>query len=84
MQVIDGDVRDVLLRPSSGPVDVVLSLCAIPDDLRERLENQGTAWIEIDKKEQSRKSNDLGDEVSNFLKRYGIRTLRIPQLPPIS
>ena len=83
LEVIDGDVRDALLRPTFVPVDVVLSLCAIPADLREQLERQGTAWIEIDKKEQSRRSNDLGDEVSNFLKRYGIRTLRSPQLPDL-
>lgn len=84
LEVIDGDVRDAILRPTFGAVDVVLSLCPIPADLRARLEDQGMAWIEIDKKEQSRKSNDLCDEVSNFLKRYGIRTLRSPQLPPIS
>ncbi len=81
LQVIDGDVRDALQQPTFGTVDVVLSLLDIPDDQRRWLEGNGTAWIEIAKKEQSHQSNDLGDEVSNFLKRYGVRTLRVPQLP---
>jgi hypothetical protein len=36
-------------------------------------------WIDLAKKEQSRTSNDLGEEVLNFFKRYGVRTLRYPQ-----
>jgi hypothetical protein len=63
------------------PVDVFLTLWDIPDDVRQRLQSLGTMWIEIAKKEQSRQSNNLGDEVSNFLKRYGIRTNRVPPLP---
>ena len=80
--VIDGEVREQLQRSTVGAVDVVLSLLVIPDDQRRWVESKGAAWIEIAKKEQSRQSNDLSDEVSNFLKRYGVRTLRIPQLPP--
>lgn len=81
LEVIDGDVRDALERPAFGSVDVLLSLWDIPEDVRRRLQDEGTAWIEIAKKEQSRLSNELGDEISNFLKRYGVRTLRVPSLP---
>jgi acetyltransferase-like isoleucine patch superfamily enzyme len=76
--VVDGDVREAVHRLTPGSAHVLLSLWDIPDDDRQRLQSQGTMWIEIAKKEQSRYSNDLGDEVSNFLKRYGVRTLRIP------
>lgn len=81
LEVIDGDVRDAVQRPSFGSVDVLLSLLDIPDDIRQRLQAQGTAWIEIAKKEQSRESNALGEEATHFLKRYGVRTLRVPPLP---
>jgi acetyltransferase-like isoleucine patch superfamily enzyme len=77
LQAINGDARDAV-ENMRFPVDVFLSLWEIPDDVRERLLSQDTMWIEIAKKEQSRHSNDFGDEVSNFLKRYGIRTTRIP------
>ncbi len=81
LEVVDGDVRETVQHLSPGSVQVLLSLWDIPDDIRERLRSEGTMWIEIAKKEQSRMSNDLGDEVSNFLKRYGVRTYRVPPLP---
>jgi hypothetical protein len=34
-------------------------------------------WIDIENKEQSDLTNDLGDEVAVFLKRYGVRLFRI-------
>lgn len=81
LEVVESDVREAVQRLSSGSVHVLLSLWDIPDDVRQHLQFQGTMWIEIAKKEQSQQSNDLGDEVSNFLKRYGVRTLRTPPLP---
>ena len=81
MEVVEGDAREAVQCLTFGAPQVFLSLCDIPDDVRQRLEARGTMWIEIAKKEQSRYSNDLGDEISNFLKRYGVRTLRIPPLP---
>lgn len=81
LEVVDGDIHQAIERLGPGSVQVLLSLWDIPDSVRQRLQSQGTMWIEIAKKEQSRQSNDLGDEVSNFLKRYGVRTLRIPPLP---
>jgi acetyltransferase-like isoleucine patch superfamily enzyme len=79
--VVDGDIREAVKELASAPVHVLLSLWEIPDDVRQRLRSEGTMWIEIARKEQSRSSNDLGDEVSSFLKRYGVRTSRIPPLP---
>jgi acetyltransferase-like isoleucine patch superfamily enzyme len=59
-------------------VDVALSLQELSEVLRERLVAKNIMWIDATKKHQSRNSNQLGDEVSLFLKRYGIRTLRWP------
>ena len=82
LETVEGDVREAAQRLTAGAVQVFLSLREIPDDVRRHLQSQGTMWIEIAKKEQSRCSNDLGDEVANFLKRYGVRTLRVS--PPSS
>jgi acetyltransferase-like isoleucine patch superfamily enzyme len=79
MQVTDGDAREAVKRLTTAKLDVFLSLCEIPNDVRELLTARTTLWIDITKREQSRLSNDLGDEVLNFLKRYGVRTLRWPQ-----
>ncbi|MFX0200273.1 MAG: acyltransferase, partial [Candidatus Hodarchaeota archaeon] len=54
-------------------LDVLLSLNAIPDDLRRTLRSKNCMWIDIEKKEMSKFTNDLGEEVSRFLKRYGVR-----------
>jgi acetyltransferase-like isoleucine patch superfamily enzyme len=81
MLITDGDVREAVKRPEATRLDVVLSLSAIPNDLRDTLRSQDVAWIDVASKEQSRVSNDLGDEVSNFLKRYGVRTARCPRIP---
>jgi len=82
MQVTDGDVREAAKRVAGVKPDVFLSLCEIPRDVREVLSAQKIMWIDIAKKEQPRSSNDLGDEVLNFFKRYGVRTLRCPTLSP--
>jgi hypothetical protein len=60
-------------------LDVFLSLGEIPGDVRDLLGSRNIMWIDIAKKEQTRISNDLGDEVSSFLKRYGVRTARCPR-----
>jgi acetyltransferase-like isoleucine patch superfamily enzyme len=78
--VSDGDVRKSLNAADNTQLDVVLSLFEIPGDLRTSLRSRNTMWIDIANKEQSRDTNDLGDEVSNFLKRYGVRTARCPRM----
>ena len=81
LEIVEEGVREAAQRLTPDAAQVFLSLWDIPDDVRQRLQSQGIMWIEIAKKEQSRYSNELGDEVSNFLKRYGVRTFRIPPLP---
>jgi len=63
--------------PSSGPADAWLSFPAIPPEERARLESRGTAWLDVGGKERSERTNDLAEEVALFLRRYGIRFLRV-------
>ena len=58
-------------------VDVLLSLKEIPDFLREICRQKKIMWIDIEKKEQPNYWNDLGEEVTMFLKRYGVRLSRV-------
>jgi acetyltransferase-like isoleucine patch superfamily enzyme len=78
MQVTDGDVRQAAEHLNGPLPNVFVSLCEIPADVRELFSAKAISWIDITKKAQSRLSNDLSDEVSNFFKRYGVRTLRYP------
>jgi acetyltransferase-like isoleucine patch superfamily enzyme len=65
------------LSTAKNKPDILLSLRAIPDKLRQQLTQQGVMWIDIENKEQSGLTNDLGDEVVLFLRRYGVRFIRV-------
>ena len=77
MRVIYRDTRHEDLPASADRIHVFLSLGTILPEERRILAAHGVMWIDIDRKEQSQQSNQLGDEVSLFLKRYGIRTVRV-------
>jgi hypothetical protein len=79
MHVSDGHVHEAVERLPSETFHVFLSLREIPDDVRRSLESRGVVWIEIARKERSRLSNELGENVFQFIKRYGVRTLREPR-----
>lgn len=83
LRVVEESVPDAKSL-SSGAVHVFLSLHTIPEEVRRSLQARNTVWIDIASKEQSRLSNDLGDEVSLFFRRYGVRLLRWPPASPIS
>ncbi len=76
MQVADESVHPSVVASGSRKPDVFLSLFEIPTHVRRVLSDRKVMWIDIARKEQSRLSNDLGDEVSSFLRRYGVRTVR--------
>jgi hypothetical protein len=80
LRVTDGDVREAVKDMAGAKFDVFLSLFEIPGDVREFLRSRNIMWIDIAKKEQTRVSNDLGDEVLSFLRRYGVRTARCPRI----
>lgn len=84
LQVVEGGVPEAAKALSAGAVHVFLSLCEIPEETRRSLQGRNTMWMDIASKEQSRLSNDLGDEVSLFFKRFGVRLLRWPPASPIS
>jgi acetyltransferase-like isoleucine patch superfamily enzyme len=79
MLLTDDEVRGAAKALSTERLDVFLSLREIPGEVRELLTANNVMWIDVTKKERSRVSNDLGEEVLGFLKRYGVRTLRYPQ-----
>lgn len=66
------NIQDDEYRP-----DVFLSLKSISLQLRSLLSLKKVMWIDIENKEQSMLSNELGDEVILFLKRYGVRFYRV-------
>lgn len=59
-----------------GP-DVLLSLASVPDAVRKLCATRRVMWIDIEKKEQPLYWNDLGEEVTLYLKRYGVRLYRV-------
>lgn len=71
------ELKNEDLNPAKNKSDILLSLRAIPDQTRKQLVQKGVMWIDIENKEQSDLTNDLGDEVAFFLKRYGVRFFRI-------
>jgi hypothetical protein len=58
-------------------VDVVLSLYRIPDALRASLDTRGVGWFDIEAKERSDATSNLGDEVALHLRRHGVRFFRV-------
>jgi acetyltransferase-like isoleucine patch superfamily enzyme len=77
LRVLYGEPSRDDIPSSRDGVDVFLCLGMIPAEEREQLERNRIMWVEIARKEQSSYSNDLGDEVLLFLKRYGVRTIRV-------
>ncbi len=68
----DDRIADVSLHD----IDAYVRFRRIPAQDRVRLDAIGVSWFEIENKERSRATNDLGEEVALFLRRYGIRFLR--------
>jgi acetyltransferase-like isoleucine patch superfamily enzyme len=60
-------------------LDVVVSLRAIPKNVRLILNSKNIMWLDIEKKERPHFWNDLGDEVALFFRRYGVRFTRVDQ-----
>ena len=80
MHATTDDVRAALKSLGTRTPDVFVSLNEIPEDVRRQISRGKTMWIDVASKAQSRNSNELGEEVVSYLKRYGVRTLRYPRL----
>lgn len=60
----------------ASDADVFLSLRTVPATVRSTLSDRRVMWIDIERKERSDWGNDLGEEVVQYLRRYGVRFLR--------
>lgn len=69
------NLEDVI--PRMDEIDVYLSLGAIPAALRQKMKARRILWIDLEKKERPDLSNELGEEVILYLKRYGVRLFRV-------
>lgn len=65
--------HDQLPEPGAVGMDVVLSLRQIPEQRRMDFARRGILWIDIEKKERSKIENEFGEEICQYLKRYGVR-----------
>jgi hypothetical protein len=65
------------LFPREKKLSVLVSLRAISKDIRNDLNSRGVMWLDLEKKERPLFWNDLGDEVALFLRRYGVRFIRV-------
>ena len=63
--------------PVSADIDVWISFHKISLEERKRLKELNVLWFDVENKERSPLSNDLSEEVALFLRRYGIRFIRV-------
>jgi acetyltransferase-like isoleucine patch superfamily enzyme len=64
-------------RAAALNADVVVSLRRIPDPLRSELSRAGRVWLDLEAKERSHDSSDLGDETALQFRRHGVRFFRV-------
>ena len=64
------------VSPATPETGVFLSFDRIFAEDRKKLDALQVTWFDVENKETSRATNDLGEEVAFFLKRYGIRFFR--------
>lgn len=69
----DGDLDREINRSHA---DVIVSLNAITEETRRTLNAAKCAWLDLHNKERSDFSNELGEEVAMYFRRYGVRLLR--------
>ena len=70
-------ISDVESLPAKEKLSVLVSLKSISKEVRKELNAREVMWLDIEKKEKPLFWNDLGDEVSLFLRRYGVRFNRV-------
>lgn len=78
IQVATQPLENRGLPPLAEGTTVFLSLRLIPKELRRELDKQRVQWLEIERKERSDLSHELGEEVVQYLRRHGVRFNRPP------
>ena len=68
---------DKITGLSPGGLDVYLRFLGISAEERKTLDVRTVAWFDVQHKERSDATNELADEVAQFLRRFGIRFLRV-------
>jgi hypothetical protein len=77
LTVLYDEANDGTGDPAESAPDALLSLRSLPSKWRRALGRRGVMWMDIENKERSLGSNDLGEEVALFLRRYGVRFFRV-------
>ena len=77
LQVVDKTLKTNMIVSTLDEKHTLLSFRTIPKEVRTKLSSKNAMWIDIDRKEQSQHTNELGDAVASFLRRYGVRTLHV-------
>lgn len=77
MSVRYEDIEGIQNVPLDSGINIFVSLKRIPENIRARLNQLNIMWIDVLQKERSETSNELGEEVALFLKRYGVRLLYV-------
>jgi acetyltransferase-like isoleucine patch superfamily enzyme len=77
MAVEYGRVTHDTLRCLPKQLDVFVSLRSIPPEVRAALEARGQMWIDLEAKERPNAGNPMGEEVVQYLRRYGVRFFRV-------
>ncbi len=72
MGASEDEITDVL----AAGVDVYLRFREIIAEGRKTLDARSVSWFDVENKERSEETNQLGEEVALFLRRYGIRFFR--------
>jgi hypothetical protein len=76
-KVADKNLDDDAQPIDAEHLDVFVSLRNIPQKYRQHLSAKSVMWIDIENKERSKHGNDLGDEIIEFFRRYGVRFVRV-------
>lgn len=70
--------EDSHLPSLADGTSVFLSLRTIPGEMRRQLRDCSILWFDIERKERSALSHELGEEVAQYLRRHGVRFNRPP------
>lgn len=79
--IVDAGLDEPRAPLASWPrVDAVVSLKRMPAEVRSAWESRRTLWIDIETKERAALTNPIGEELVQFLRRYGVRFTRQPAI----
>ena len=66
------------ISSDTRPLDLVLSLHRLSPAMRFTCDFRGIRWLDVEAKERSALGNPLCEEAAMWLRRYGVRFLRVP------